>query len=101
MSELSEKEELKKQKILVDIYKNENDHLKHEYRVLYDKFILTKNEYDKVNSNYSLLNEKYEKLNAEMEQFKNSRICKLFMYVKQTFLYKFLKKVKNRFSKKG
>ena len=59
MSELSEKEELKKQKILVDIYKNENDHLKHEYRVLYDKFILTKNEYDKVNSNYSLLNEKY------------------------------------------
>ena len=78
---MDEKEELKRQKVLVDIYKNENEHLKYEYRVLHD--------------NYINLNQEYEKINTELESFKNSRICKLFLKIKKSFLYRALKK-KNR-----
>lgn len=38
MNNLSQEEEIKKLKILNDIYMNENERLKYEYRVLYDKY---------------------------------------------------------------
>ena len=94
MSELNDKEEIKTQKILVDIYKNENEQLKYEYRVLYDKYAILNNEYEG-------LNNKYELLNNQIEEYKNSMSYKISKRIERNVFYRILKKLKHRFSKKG
>ncbi len=47
MEELNEKEEIKKLKILEEIYLRENEQLKYEYRVLHDKYMLQVAEVEK------------------------------------------------------
>ena len=63
MSNLNNDDELKKFKVLVDIYRNENEQIKHEYRVLWDKYVL--------------LEKNNEELLQTVEKYDNSRYIKL------------------------
>ena len=80
MGELSEKEEIKRLRILVDIYQKENEQLKYEYRVLHDSYTIKE---------------------KEVEQYKNSLSNKIINVIKQSLLYRLLRKIKHIFIKKG
>ncbi len=47
MEELNDKEEIKKLRILEEIYLRENEQLKYEYRVLHDRYMLQVAEVEK------------------------------------------------------
>ena len=63
MYNLNKNEELERSKVLLDIYRNENEEIKHEYRVLYDKYIL--------------LEKNNEELLQEIKKYDNSRYIKV------------------------
>lgn len=76
MQNLNNEEELNRTKVLMDIYKNENDQLKHEYRVLFD--------YAKT----------LEKKCTELEQLiKNSKAMKISSRLKKCLLVRALRKI--------
>lgn len=62
MYNLNKNDELERSKVLLDIYRNENEEIKHEYRVLYDKYIL--------------LEKNNEELLQEIKKYDNSRYIK-------------------------
>lgn len=63
MYNLNKNDELERSKVLLDIYRNENEEIKHEYRVLYDKYIL--------------LEKNNEELLQEIKKYDNSRYIKI------------------------
>lgn len=82
-------DEISKLKILNDIYKNENEQLKYEYRVLFDKY----QENIKLNEQY--LNE----LNLLKQNY--SIKSKIKNKIRNTILFRVLRKVKRIIIKKG
>lgn len=75
MNNLSSEEELNKTKVLLDIYKNENEQLKYEYRALFDRTKIL------------------EKKCTELEQLiENSKALKISKKIKKFFLVKGLRK---------
>lgn len=90
MSNISEKDELDRAKVLLDIYRNENEQIKHEYRALWDKYVLLEKDTQKLiqdleNNNQQLL--------KELEMYNNSRSVKLSRKVKNSRIYKLLRKI--------
>lgn len=81
--------EISRLKILNDIYKNENEQLKYEYRVLFDKY----QENIKLNEQY--LNElNVLKLNYSIKS-------KIKNKIRDTILFRILRKMKRLIIKKG
>lgn len=83
MNETNIIEENKRLKVLVDIYKNENERLKYEYRVLYDKYILDTNA-----------------LKQQAEKYEYGLSHRIAKAIKQSICYKLLRKIKHIFIKK-
>lgn len=79
MSDLSKEDELDRAKVLLDIYRNENEQIKHEYRVLWDKYVL--------------LEKNSKELLQELEKYKNSRSIKISKKIKNSKIYKILRKI--------
>lgn len=77
MNELNDTDENKKQKVLIDIYKNENEQLKYEYRVLHDQYV-----YDT------------DILKKQIEKYEYSLSHRIAKAIKQSIFYKILRKVK-------
>jgi hypothetical protein len=84
MNETNIIEENKRLKILVDIYKNENERLKYEYRILHDKYML-----------------ETDFLRSQIEKHEYSLSYKVAKTIKQNIFYRLLKKIKHVFGKKG
>ncbi len=83
MKEVNDTDENKKLKVLVDIYKNENEQLKYEYRVLYDKYV-----YDT------------DILKKQIEKYEYGLSHRIAKAIKQSIFYKILRRVKYVFVKK-
>lgn len=76
MSNITEKEEINRLKILNDIYINENERLKYEYRLLYDKYQLT------------------------LKEKENNSSTRRIEKIKNSFLYRGLRKIKRLVTRK-
>ena len=79
MSGLNKEDELGRTKVLLDIYRNENEQIKHEYRVLWDKYVV--------------LEEKNKELLQEVEKYNNSRSIKILRRIKNSKMWKLLRKI--------
>lgn len=79
MADFNKKNELERATVLMDIYKNENEQIKHEYRVLWDKYVL--------------LEKDNQKLLQEIERYSNSRSIKISRKIKNSKIYKLLRKI--------
>ena len=79
MSGLNKEDELGRTKVLLDIYRNENEPIKHEYRVLWDKYVV--------------LEEKNKELLQEVEKYNNSRSIKILRRIKNSKMCKLLRKI--------
>ena len=79
MSGLNKEDELGRTKVLLDIYRNENEQIKHEYRVLWDKYVG--------------LEEKNKELLQEVEKYNNSRSIKILRRIKNSKMCKLLRKI--------
>lgn len=79
MSGLNKEDELGRAKVLLDIYRNENEQIKHEYRVLWDKYVV--------------LEEKNKELLQEVEKYNNSRSIKILRRIKNSKMCKLLRKI--------
>lgn len=79
MSGLNKEDELGRTKVLLDIYRNENEQIKHEYRVLWDKYVV--------------LEEKNKELLQEVEKYNNSRSIKILRRIKNSKMCKLLRKI--------
>ena len=79
MSGLNKEDELGRTKVLLDIYRNENEQIKHEYRVLWDKYVV--------------LEEKNKELLQEVEKYNKSRSIKILRRIKNSKMCKLLRKI--------
>ena len=95
MNDITEKEENSRIKVLMDIYRNENEQLKTEYRVLYDKYV---KETDTLKNEYVKLYDLYKR---DIEKYENSLSFKIAKFFKKSVIYKVFKRMKKLFNKKG
>ncbi len=83
MKETNIIDENKRLKVLADIYKNENERLKYEYRVLYDRYMFDT-----------------DALRKQVEKYEYGLSHRIAYAIKQSICYKLLRKIKHIFIKK-